>query len=101
MKGETPALANQWLASSSSTTGATGRKSSRSLISLSRSCISARTGQAEVGQAGRAVQPVGQLEDGLLQRRLERVGDVVVALLQRPTPLARRPEARLQAQRPE
>ena len=57
MNGETPAPTNQFAASSSSTTGATGRKSSRSLISLSLACISAWIGEARIDRAPRARGP--------------------------------------------
>src|SRR5919206_2431461 len=51
MNGEDWAPANQRAASSSRTTGATGRKSSRSLISLSRACIVAGMGEGRIERA--------------------------------------------------
>jgi len=57
MNGEIPAPTNQSPASSSRTTGATGRKSSRSLISLSFTCISAWIGEARIDRAPKALGP--------------------------------------------
>ena len=57
MNGESPSATNQSAASSSSTTGATGRKSSRSLISLSRACMSGSIGDARIDRAPSARGP--------------------------------------------
>ena len=57
MKGETSAPTNHSAASSSRTTGATGRKSSRSLISFSLACISAWIGEARIDRAPSARGP--------------------------------------------
>src|SRR2546430_2644112 len=110
MNGDTRAPTNQFAASSSSTTGATGRKSSRSLMSFSRACISAWIGDARMLRAPSArqaqpvlarlgVQPARQLQHRLFQHDLQRVGDVVMALVERPAALPRRAEALLQPQR--
>ncbi len=57
MNGESPSATNQSAAFSARTTGATGRKSSRSLISLRRACISASMGEARIDRAPSALGP--------------------------------------------
>src|SRR3954466_13439563 len=76
MNGDTSAPMNQRRASSSMTTGATGRKSSRSLISLSRACMSAWIGDARMLRAPRAhLHPPLEPPDPLFPH--EDVGDLV------------------------
>src|SRR5438045_704679 len=121
MKGETPAWSNQLPASSSNTTGATGRKSSRSLMSFRRASSrlhpdmlkwppATQSGvhhavqrhaasHAQVVGPGCPVQPAREFQDGLFKYQLQGVCDIVVTLLQWATFSARWAEAFLETER--